>query len=52
MSWPGRVRLKERQLRVTWPRLREKGRGANKEVPLPAYEAMQQEEEAMQQEER
>ena len=42
MSWPGRVRLKERQLRVTWPRLRRKGRGANKEVPIPAYEAMQQ----------
>ena len=28
---------------MTRPRLREKGRGANKEVPLPAYEAMQQE---------
>ena len=41
--------MKERQLRVTWPRLREKGRGAYKEVPIPAYEAMQQE--AMQQEE-
>ena len=37
------MRLKERQLRVTRPRLREKGCGANKEVPLPAYEAMQQE---------
>ena len=40
---PGRMRLKGRQLRVTRPRLRKKGRGANKEVPSPAYEAMQQE---------
>jgi transposase-like protein len=39
---PGRVRLKERQLKVNKPRLRKKGRGANKEVPVPAYEAMQQ----------
>ena len=39
----GRVRLKGRQLQVTKPRLRKKGRGANKEVPIPAYEAMQQE---------
>jgi putative transposase len=39
---PGRVRLKERQLQVNKPRLRKKGRGANKEVPIPAYEAMQQ----------
>lgn len=39
---PGRVRLKERQLKVNKPRLRKKGRGANKEVPIPAYEAMQQ----------
>jgi transposase-like protein len=38
----GRVRLKERQLQVSRPRLRRKGRGANKEVPIPAYEAMQQ----------
>jgi len=38
---PGRVRLKERQLKVNKPRLRKKGRGANKEVPIPAYEAMQ-----------
>jgi len=34
--------LKERQLQVTRPRLRRKGRGANKEVPIPAYQAMQQ----------
>jgi putative transposase len=40
---PGRVFLKERQLRVNKPRLRRKGRGANKEVPVPAYEAMQRE---------
>ena len=39
---PGRVYLKERQLRVNKPRLRKKGRGANKEVAVPAYEAMQQ----------
>jgi putative transposase len=38
----GRVCLKERKLRVTKPRLRRKGRGANKEVSVPAYEAMQQ----------
>ncbi|MGH7461859.1 MAG: IS256 family transposase, partial [Longimicrobiales bacterium] len=36
----GRVYLKERKLRVRRPRLREKGGGANKEVPIPAYEAM------------
>jgi putative transposase len=39
---PGRVALKERQLRVNKPRLRKKGRGANKEIPIPAYQAMQQ----------
>lgn len=39
---PGRVRLKERQLRVNKPRLRKRGRGANKEVAVPAYQAMQQ----------
>ena len=38
----GRVYLKERQLQVNKPRLRKKGRGANKEVAVPAYEAMQQ----------
>jgi len=37
----GRVSLKERQLRVHKPRLRKKGRGARKEIPVPAYEAMQ-----------
>jgi len=37
------VRLKERQLQVTRLRLRRKGRGANKEVSIPACEAMQQE---------
>lgn len=36
------MRLKERRLKVNKPRLRKKGRGANKEVPIPAYEAMQQ----------
>jgi len=39
---PGRVCLKERRLKVNRPRLRKKGRGANKEVPVPAYQAMQQ----------
>lgn len=39
---PGRVWMKERKLRVDKPRLRRKGRGANKEVPVPAYQAMQQ----------
>jgi hypothetical protein len=38
----GRVCLRERQLRVTKPRLRKKGRGENKEVSIPAYEAMRQ----------
>ena len=40
-SQTGRVYLKERQLRVSKPRLRKKGRGPNKEVAIPAYEAMQ-----------
>ena len=39
----GRVYLKERQLRVNKPRLRRKGRGAGKEVPVPVYEALQKE---------
>jgi hypothetical protein len=39
---PGRVHLKERKMRVQRPRLRKKGRGAGGEVPVPAYEAMQQ----------
>jgi putative transposase len=39
----GRVYLKERQLRVNKPRLRRKGRGPGKEVPVPAYEALQKE---------
>ena len=34
--------LKERQLRVNKPRLRRKGRGAGEEVPVPVYEALQQ----------
>ena len=40
-SQSGRVCLKERKLRVNKPRLRKKGRGGNKEVAVPAYEAMQ-----------
>jgi putative transposase len=39
----GCVYLKERQMRVSKPRLRRKGRGAGKEVPVPAYEALQTE---------
>jgi putative transposase len=39
---PGRVYLKERKLKVNRTRLRNKGRGANKEVSVPAYQAMQQ----------
>ena len=39
---PGRIWMKERQLRVNKPRLRRKGRGAGKEVPVPVYEAMHQ----------
>jgi putative transposase len=38
----GRVYLKQRQLRVNKPRLRRKGHGEGKEVPVPVYEAMQQ----------
>ncbi len=38
----GRVCLKERKLRVSKPRLRRKGPGENKEVAVPAYEALRQ----------
>ena len=37
----GSVYLKERKLKVCKPRLRNKGGGANGEVAVPAYEAMQ-----------
>ena len=40
----GTVCLKERKLRVVRPRLRQKGQGQEGEVPIPAYEAMRQEE--------
>ncbi len=40
----GTVCLKERKLRVERPRLRQKGRGEDGEVPIPAYEAMKSEE--------
>jgi transposase-like protein len=40
-SQRGVISLAERKLRVTKPRLRKKGPGAGKEVPLPAYAAMQ-----------
>ena len=44
ITWYGRqdttIPLSERKLRVDKPRLRRKGRGADKEVAIPAYEAM------------
>jgi len=44
VGWHGRqqgvVSLSERKLRVEKPRLRKKGKGAGKEVVIPAYEAM------------
>ena len=46
IGWHGRekgtVCLKERKLRVDRPRLRKKGQGEEGEVPVPAYEAMRQ----------
>jgi transposase-like protein len=39
-SQPGKVSLSDRQLRVNKPRLRRQGRGAGREVEIPAYEAM------------
>jgi putative transposase len=48
IGWHGRERgtvcLKERKLRVERPRLRKKGEGEDGEVPIPAYEAMRQDE--------
>ena len=44
ITWYGRqpttIPLSERKLRVDKPRLRRKGTGTDKEVPIPAYEAM------------
>jgi len=44
IGWYGRqqttIPLAERKLRVEKPRLRRKGPGAEKEVAIPAYEAM------------
>src|SRR3974390_580393 len=44
ITWYGRqpttIPLAERKLRVEKPRLRRKGSGAEKEVAIPAYEAM------------
>jgi len=44
IGWHGRqaavVSLSERKLRIEKPRLRKKGKGAGKEVAIPAYEAM------------
>ena len=42
-SQAGRVRLRDRKLTVRRPRLRRRGVGQRGEVPVPAYEAMQQE---------
>ena len=41
-SQPGTVCLSTQKVRVRQPRLREKGGGGAAEVPLPAYEAMQE----------
>ena len=38
---PGRVYLGDRKLAVERPRLRQRGRGRNKEVMVPAYAALQ-----------
>jgi transposase-like protein len=44
IGWHGRqagvVSLSERKLRIDKPRLRKKGKGAGKEVAIPAYDAM------------
>jgi len=44
ITWYGRqpttIPLSERKLRVDKPRLRRKGSGVDKEVPIPAYEAI------------
>ena len=44
ITWYGRqqttIPLSERKLRIEKPRLRRKGPGTDKEVPIPAYEAM------------
>ena len=44
IGWHGRqfgvVSLSERKLRIEKPRLRKKGKGAGKEVAVPAYDAM------------
>jgi len=44
ITWYGRqktrIPLSERKLQVEKPRLRHKGKGADKEVPIPAHEAM------------
>lgn len=44
ITWYGRqsttIPLSERKLRIEKPRLRRKGTGADKEVPIPAYEAV------------
>lgn len=40
-SQPGTIALSDRKLRVTKPRLRQKGKGKGKEVVLPAYAALQ-----------
>ena len=41
-SESGTVNLAERKLRVSRPRLRKRGVGRDGEIPVPAYEAMQQ----------
>lgn len=41
-SQPGVIALSDRKVRVTKPRLRKKGKGAGKEVPIPVYTALQE----------
>jgi len=37
---PGQIDLSDRKLTVNKPRVRQRGKGANKEVPIPAYVAL------------
>ena len=43
-SQAGVVALSNRKMRVTKPRLRSRGKGSGKEIEVPAYEAMQEDE--------
>jgi len=39
---PGQIDLSDRKLTVNKPRVRQRGKGANKEVPIPAYVALRE----------